>query len=147
MAVKITEQLGLKNAWQDAAFQQYGFSTVSMEALPKISADTHFFYVVQSNDDAFQTSAVKPLWDNLPFVKAGRAHALGGDTWLFGGPLSAEVLVDIVVKALAADTSAGSGRVIKLPMGETVVPGQPAARGGRWCADHSKEDVYRRDPR
>jgi ABC-type Fe3+-hydroxamate transport system substrate-binding protein len=125
MAVKITEQLGLKNAWQDAAFQQYGFSTVSMEALPKISADTHFFYVVQSNDDAFQTSAVKPLWDNLPFVKAGRAHALGGDTWLFGGPLSAEVLVDIVVKALAADTSAGSGRVVKHAMGETVVPANP----------------------
>jgi ABC-type Fe3+-hydroxamate transport system substrate-binding protein len=34
-------------------------------------------------------------------VKAGRAYALGGDTWLFGGPLSAEALVNIVVKALA----------------------------------------------
>jgi iron complex transport system substrate-binding protein len=80
---------------------------------------------VQSNDDAFQTSAVKPLWDNLPFVKAGRAHALDGDTWLFGGPLSAEVLVDIVVKALAADTSAGSDRVSKHAMGETVVSANP----------------------
>jgi ABC-type Fe3+-hydroxamate transport system substrate-binding protein len=125
MAVKITEQLGLTNAWQDAAFQQYGFSTVSVEALPKIPADTHFFYVVQSNDDVFQTSAVKPLWDSLPFVKAGRAHALGGDTWLFGGPLSAEVLVDIVVNALSADSTAGSGRVIKHAMGETTVPTNP----------------------
>src|SRR5829696_2646458 len=94
---------------------QYGFSTVSMEALPRISADTHFFYVVQSNDDAFQTSAVKPLWDNLPFVKAGRPHALGGDTWLFGGPLSAEVLVDIVVKTLAADTAPAAAGCSSMP--------------------------------
>jgi iron complex transport system substrate-binding protein len=100
MATRIVAQLGLEPAWKDATFQQYGFTTVSVEVLPQLG-ETNYFYVVQDSDNPFQSSAVKPLWDNLPFVKAGRAYALGGDTWLFGGPLSAEALVGIVVKALA----------------------------------------------
>lgn len=98
MATEIVEQLGLRNAWDDG-FQQYGFSTVSVEALPKLG-DAHFFYVVQDEDNVFDADAVRPLWESLPFVKAGRAHALGGDTWLFGGPLSAELLANTVAGEL-----------------------------------------------
>lgn len=101
MAVQITERLGLRNVWQDATFQQYGFSTVSIEALPQLG-EAHFFYVVQDDDDVFASEAALPLWQALPFVKAGNAHPLGGDTWLFGGPLSAEVLAEKVAMALTA---------------------------------------------
>jgi iron complex transport system substrate-binding protein len=138
MASQIVERLGLKTAWKDSqGFQQYGFSTVSIEALPQISPDTNVFYVVQDSDNPFTMSAVKPLWDSLPFVKAGNAHALGGDTWLFGGPLSAEVLAGIVVNALdsgaaapaatSATTAAGSAetRTVKHAMGESQVPLAP----------------------
>jgi ABC-type Fe3+-hydroxamate transport system substrate-binding protein len=101
MATQIIARLGLKPAWQDkTGFQPYGFSVVSIEALPQISADTNFFYVVQDSDNPFAMSAIKPLWESLPFVKAGNAHALGGDTWLFGGPLSAEVMAGIVANTL-----------------------------------------------
>jgi len=41
-----------------------------------------------------------PVWRNLRFVKEGRTYPIGGDTWLFGGPLSAEVLLQRVIDAL-----------------------------------------------
>ncbi len=99
LAVQIVERLGLENAWQDTTFQQYGFSTVSVEALPQLG-EAHFFYVVQDDDNVFATDMIRPLWESLPFVRAGNAHPLGGDTWLFGGPLSAEVLSEKVTAAL-----------------------------------------------
>jgi iron complex transport system substrate-binding protein len=99
LATQIVERLGLENAWQDAAFQQYGFSTVSVEALPQLG-EAHCFYVVQDDDDVFAADAVRPLWESLPFVLAGNAYPLGGDTWLFGGPLSAELLATMVADAM-----------------------------------------------
>jgi ferric hydroxamate transport system substrate-binding protein len=100
MAVEVLEKLGLHNGWDDKEFQQYGFSSVSAESLSALPANVNFFYVVQDNDDPFTSTALKPLWDSLPFVKAGHAYPLGGDTWLFGGPLSMELLVDKVTDAL-----------------------------------------------
>jgi iron complex transport system substrate-binding protein len=101
MATQIVERLGLENAWQDTTFQQFGFSTVSVEALPELG-EAHFFYVVQDQDNVFASDAVRPLWDELPFVRAGRAHALGGNTWLFGGPRSAELLATLVADTMLA---------------------------------------------
>lgn len=101
LATQIVERLGLENAWQEAVFQQYGFSTVSLEALPQLG-EAHFLYVVQDDDDVFASEAARPLWESLPFVRAGDAHPLGGDTWLFGGPLSAERLAVQVADALVA---------------------------------------------
>jgi iron complex transport system substrate-binding protein len=128
MAAQIVERIGLVNGWDDG-FQSYGFTSLSLEGLTKLGPDTHFFYVVQDDDNVFATESIQPFWTSLPFVKAGHAYPLGGDTWLFGGPLSAEVLVDIVVKALATggDTGATSEgtRIIKHAMGETAVPISP----------------------
>ena len=98
LAVQVAMQLGLENGWTDEP-QPYGFSTVSVEALPELG-DHNFFYVVQDDDDVFADSAIAPLWENLAFVQNDHAYSLGGDTWLFGGPLSAELLVDIMMNAL-----------------------------------------------
>ncbi len=102
MAVEIIEQIGLENRWEDAEFQLYGFTTVGMETLPDLG-DVNFFYVVQDDNNVFQREAILPLWESIEFVKNDNAYPLGGDTWLFGGPLSAEVLVDIVVEALTGE--------------------------------------------
>lgn len=104
LAIKIIEQIGLELGW-NSGWQEFGFSTVSMETLPELG-DLHFFYVVQDDDNIFASEAVRPLWESLEFVKKGHAYALGGGTWLFGGPLSAEVLVDIVLHALVPDAAA-----------------------------------------
>lgn len=99
MAVEIVEQMGLENAWQDATFQQYGFTTVSVETLPELG-NAHFFYVVQDDNNVFTREAIAPIWESLEFVQNERAYPLGGDTWLFGGPLSAGVLVETILNSL-----------------------------------------------
>lgn len=102
MAVEIVEQIGLENSWEDAEFQLYGFTTVSVETLPELGP-VHFFYVVQDDNRVFQRESIRPLWESLEFVQAGQAYPLGGDTWLFGGPLSARVLVDLIVETLTGE--------------------------------------------
>ena len=99
MAVQILEAIGLENAW-DAGLEQYGFSTVGVEALANVQ-DVDFFYVVQDDDNVFENQLREnAVWRNLAFVREERAYPLGGDTWLFGGPLSAELVVDKIVSLL-----------------------------------------------
>lgn len=97
LAALVLEQIGLENAWDDAP-QQFGFSTVDFEAFANVETD-NFLYVAQ---DDYQASLVElPLWNGLPFVQAERAYWLGGDAWLFGGPLSMQVVVDTVLDAMS----------------------------------------------
>ena len=98
LAVSILENIGFTNAWDDG-FQLYGFSTIGIEGLSTIT-DVNFFYIVQDDDNIFLNETVAPLWNALDFVKNGNAHSLGGDVWLFGGPLSARELVNTVLAAL-----------------------------------------------
>ncbi len=101
MAVQILESIGLENAW-DTGFEQYGFSTVGVEALANVET-ADFFYVVQDDDNVFENQLRdNPVWRNLAFVRDDRAYPLGGDTWLFGGPLSTELVVEKVVSLLLA---------------------------------------------
>lgn len=99
LAVQVLEQIGLENAWGDSP-QPYGFSTVDFEAFAAIP-DTNFLYVAQ---DDYQTMlADLPLWKGLPFVQSGHAYWLGGDAWLFGGPLSMQAVVDNVLNAMGVE--------------------------------------------
>ncbi|HEX2619416.1 MAG TPA: hypothetical protein VHL11_04690, partial [Phototrophicaceae bacterium] len=60
--------------------------------------DFNFFYVAQESDNDF--FAESPLWSSLAFVQSEHAYWMGGDVWLFGGPLSAEVLVETILTQL-----------------------------------------------
>ncbi len=103
MAAQILASIGLDNAWQATQFEIYGFSTVDVEALATVET-ADFFYVVQDADNVFENQlAENPVWSNLAFVREDRAYALGGDMWLFGGPLSAQLLVDKVVTLLTTE--------------------------------------------
>jgi len=113
MAVQILEQIGLGNAWDDAP-QLYGFTEISFEGFAGIE-DTNFFYVAQG--DANEAFADSPLWNGLPFVQSGRAYYLGGDVWLFGGPLSAELLVETILSAMG----------VELPVSETTASAESEA--------------------
>ncbi|MFD1739223.1 ABC transporter substrate-binding protein [Bacillus salitolerans] len=97
MASVIFEKIGLKNAYVPENFEVYGFSQLNVEALPALEA-ANFFYVVQDNDNIFENQLKdNAVWKNLDFVKSNRMYPLGGDAWLFGGPLSAETVVDRVL--------------------------------------------------
>lgn len=92
MVSQILERLGLVNAWK-AQPQPYGFTEVSLEALAGLNTK-NFLYVTQKEDAVFAAPSIKPLWQGLPFVKAGRAYGLDERTWTFGGPLSALTLAN-----------------------------------------------------
>ncbi|CAN5689192.1 hypothetical protein BH24CHL1_BH24CHL1_00610 [soil metagenome] len=99
MAVQILQAIGLENAWE-GEFDVYGFNTVGIEALTEVD-DANFLYMVQAEDDVFANQwQDNPVWNGLAFVEEGRTYPLGGDTWPFGGPLSAALLANTVVAAL-----------------------------------------------
>jgi ABC-type Fe3+-hydroxamate transport system substrate-binding protein len=100
MVVQLMTRLGLRNAWK-ADFDIYGFSTVGVEALATVERAS-LFYAVQDDDNVFASQLKDhPVWRNLTFVKEGRTYPLGGNTWLFGGPLSAQLVAEKVVSLLA----------------------------------------------
>lgn len=101
VTVQVLNKIGLKNAYTSDKFEQYGFSTTTVEALPAVQKAS-LLYIVQDDDNVFENQLKdNPVWKGLDFVKENRTYALGGDTWTFGGPLSAEVLAE---KAAAAIT-------------------------------------------
>jgi ABC-type Fe3+-hydroxamate transport system substrate-binding protein len=128
MASQIMNNIGLKNAW-NVAYELYGYTETSIESLAEV-LDANFFYIVQEDDNPFATHWNTPVWHNMEFVKQGRTYSLGGDNWLFGGPISAEQLVDNVVASIAKDAGNSSGvsnqtRTINHTMGTTQITGTP----------------------
>ena len=99
MAVQILNKIGLENAWQ-GTFDAFGFNTVWVEALPKVE-DANFLYITAENNVYWQNLQNNPVWKGLKFVEQNRVYSIESDTWVFGGPLSAQLLVDKVVAALS----------------------------------------------
>jgi ferric hydroxamate transport system substrate-binding protein len=100
MATKIFEEVGLENVYDSGQFEMYGYAEVNVEALPAVE-DANFFYVVQDEDNVFENQLQSnSVWQNLNFVQNDQLYPLGGDAWLFGGPLSAMTLVDRIVEVV-----------------------------------------------
>ncbi|CAG7650670.1 ABC transporter substrate-binding protein [Paenibacillus allorhizosphaerae] len=101
MLIQIMNRIGLKNVFKSAKFETNGFSTTSVEALPAVQ-NANFIYIVQDNDNIFEKQLKdNTVWTGLTFVKEKRTYKLPGNTWTFGGPLSAKSIVDLVTNALA----------------------------------------------
>jgi ferric hydroxamate transport system substrate-binding protein len=98
MAAQILTSIGLKNAWK-GEFDRFGFNTVWVEALPKVQT-ANFIYIPAPNSPYQQQLKDHPVWRRLEFVQQKRLYAIAPDTWLFGGPLSAQILVDKIIKTL-----------------------------------------------
>jgi iron complex transport system substrate-binding protein len=98
MAVQILNKIGLENAWK-GTFDAFGFNTVWVEALPKVE-DANFIYITADNNVYWQNLQNNPVWKGLKFVQQNRVYPIESDTWVFGGPLSAQLLVEKVVAAL-----------------------------------------------
>ncbi|MEN2768180.1 ABC transporter substrate-binding protein [Ornithinibacillus xuwenensis] len=102
MVGKIMSNLGFENAYQSDKVEVYGYSEVTVEALQNFQdEDLQFLYIVQEEDNIFENQLKgNPVWENLTFVKNGNTHALPGNTWTFGGVLSAEVLTEQLVNSM-----------------------------------------------
>ncbi|QTD40243.1 ABC transporter substrate-binding protein [Sporosarcina sp. Te-1] len=102
MASQIIEKIGLKNVHVPDQFEVFGSSTFNVEGLTKYE-DANYLNIVQNNDDVYEKQLKgNPVWQNLNFVKEGRLYELGGDTWPYGGPLSAETLLNKIVDTMVA---------------------------------------------
>jgi ABC-type Fe3+-hydroxamate transport system substrate-binding protein len=100
MVVQILQRIGLKNVFKSSKFELYGFSTASVEALPAVQ-NANFFYIVQDNDNVFEKQLKdNAVWKGLAFVKENKTFKLPGNTWTFGGPLSAKVFAELAATAL-----------------------------------------------
>ena len=97
MAVQVLSQIGLKNAWK-GEIDRFGCNTVGVEALPAVQ-QANFLYIAEE-DVQWQQFQNNPVWKGLEFVKESRIYPIGADIWVFGGPLSAQILVNKVVAAL-----------------------------------------------
>ncbi|WP_243839510.1 ABC transporter substrate-binding protein [Shouchella lehensis] len=100
LAVEVLERMGLENVYESGSFEPYGFSTVGVEEFTKVE-DANLLHIVQGDDNVFENQLKdNSVWNDLTFTKENRVYALGGDTWPYGGPLSAEKLVHRTLEVL-----------------------------------------------
>ncbi|TAA73600.1 ABC transporter substrate-binding protein [Planococcus salinarum] len=100
MASVILERIGLNNVHEPEEFQVFGSSTFNVEGLVQYE-DANYLYTVPDEDNIYENQlAGNAVWENLNFVEEGRTYDLGPDTWLYGGPLSAETLMDQITDVM-----------------------------------------------
>ena len=100
MASIILDRIGLNNVHEPEQFEVFGSSTYNVEGLAKYE-DANYLYTVPDEDNIYENQlAGNAVWENLNFVKEGRTFDLGPDTWLYGGPLSAETLMNQITDVM-----------------------------------------------
>ncbi|GAA0454461.1 iron-siderophore ABC transporter substrate-binding protein [Alkalibacillus silvisoli] len=103
MASIIMEKVGLTNPYEPDSFEAYGYSEVNVEAFTNYE-DANYLYIVENDDDLYEGElANHSVWNGLNFVEEGRTYQMESDTWLFGGPLSAEVLVEQITESMMSE--------------------------------------------
>lgn len=95
------EALGLENAWTGKVDPAYGLGQTDIEGMTKVG-DATFFYTgtVDPAGDVNAALAKNAVWKAIPAVAEGRAHAFPAGIWTFGGPKSAEQVLDAYVDLL-----------------------------------------------
>ncbi|MBN1529746.1 MAG: iron-siderophore ABC transporter substrate-binding protein [Thermoleophilaceae bacterium] len=100
MPATVLRRLGLRNPWHGQR-GRYGFTRISPEGLVKVQkADWVLFPLAREFREEFGQVTSQPFFNRLDFVKRGRFRTLAGNTWPYGGPLSAKVLAQRVAGAI-----------------------------------------------
>ncbi|MDR6866765.1 iron complex transport system substrate-binding protein [Microbacterium resistens] len=100
---EIGEKLGLTNAWKGEVDPAYGLGNTDIEGMTTIG-DANLYYTGTADpaSESFVDAAKKnPAWASIPAVKDGRVTAFPAGIWTFGGPRSAEQIIDGFVGVLA----------------------------------------------
>jgi ABC-type Fe3+-hydroxamate transport system substrate-binding protein len=98
-SAEIVRRLGLRNAWTASA-GRYGFSTVGVEALRKVQRGWLAFVYPGELAPQIKRFTGQDSYKRLEMVRRKRVRNLRGNTWLFGGPLSAKVFAQRLTDAL-----------------------------------------------
>ncbi len=113
MPAEVLNLIGLKNAW--GGEHTDGYDVVGIESLGEIE-NTNFFFITDPDSESFYQES--PLWNALPFVAAGTTFRLNDDLSLFGGPISAQRMVNAVLEVLELEVPEidyGTGLEVEVP--------------------------------
>lgn len=104
LAGAVGEELGLESAWTGEGDADYGLAQTDVEGLTALG-DVHFLYYANdaADGDPFEQGlSDNAIWTSLPFVTAGDVRRLPDGIWMFGGPASAQQLIDATVEAVTS---------------------------------------------
>lgn len=100
---ELGEALGMTNAWTGKVDDAYGLGLTDIEGMTDVG-DATFFHTstVDQDGDVMRELRKNDIWRSLPAVADDRVHAFPPGVWTFGGPRSAEQVLDAYVSALAS---------------------------------------------
>lgn len=99
---ELGEELGLTNAWTGEVDPAYGLGQTDIEGMTTVG-DANFFYTGTEDPDYesfIDAAESNPAWASTPAVAEGRVTAFPAGIWTFGGPRSAEQIIDAYVAAI-----------------------------------------------
>lgn len=101
--VGVLRRLGLENAF-DGEAQRWGITPAGLEGLRRVAdADWMLTFALRSDDPFRETWSRNPAYRRFPVVERDRVVPLGGDTWPWGGPLSAELAAKRIAAAVSGE--------------------------------------------
>ena len=103
---ELGEELGLTNAWEGEVDPAYGLGQTDIEGMSEVG-DANFFYTGTTDPagDVNAELAKNRVWNQIPAVEDGRSYAFPAGIWTFGGPRSAEQVLDAYVDLLTGSAS------------------------------------------
>ncbi|MGW8482373.1 iron-siderophore ABC transporter substrate-binding protein [Microbacterium sp. NPDC055903] len=99
---EIGEELGLTNAWTGEVDAAYGLGQTDIEGMLAVGDATllHTGTVDESADDFLTALESNGVWQSIPAVAEDRVYSFPAGIWTFGGPRSAQQIIDAYVAAL-----------------------------------------------
>ncbi|MBW4564783.1 MAG: iron-siderophore ABC transporter substrate-binding protein [Mojavia pulchra JT2-VF2] len=100
--VSILEELELSIplAQRQASNSKVSYDNVSLERVDLLEADAMFIALDPGAEENFQKYKNSPLWQTLNVVKKNRVYTVDSSYWIFGSVLSANAILDDLVKYL-----------------------------------------------
>jgi iron complex transport system substrate-binding protein len=101
MMGELGEELGMSNAWTGEVDPAYGLGQTDIEGMTAVGDATLFYTGTEDPDsDVMAELAKNEIWKALPAVVEGNTHAFPPGIWTFGGPRSAQQVLDAYVAQL-----------------------------------------------
>ncbi len=100
---ELGESLGLTNAWTGEVDPAYGLGQTDIEGMTAVGDANLIYSGTREEDGSIFMDAVEgnAVWESLPAVKDARVQAFPEGVWMFGGPRSAQQIVDAYVEVLS----------------------------------------------
>lgn len=96
------EELGLTNAWTGDVDEAYGLGQTDIEGMLAVGDATllHTGTVGDDSDEFLAALDGNSVWQSIPAVAEDRIYSFPPGIWTFGGPRSAQQIIDAYVAAL-----------------------------------------------